>query len=279
MALPQYKDRISPYLYNSMVFNGVALHEAACCTFILIAKFLMDKQVWKTPIFYMSCVALLAMIVAHYVDMRVTHPPPEEDTSPHWQTYYSYSKVYSVVVNLPQIFTHCVIILRLRGFCDAKSRSSITLMSLTVLHAMVYCANVYLGVNILSQPKFFEAPLFPYWAMSNGVCVLLDAIINISASALFVLHIATALNIPRHKLVSAMFLQHDGLRWLAVIGMNYAAPFGMFLVLYTFLEGSYVAAKKMIEQHSMANRDMVMTTHATINPKKSQDKLSNAVLR
>ncbi|KAI8913459.1 hypothetical protein EDD86DRAFT_262454 [Gorgonomyces haynaldii] len=272
---PTYATRSGDFLESSMIFNGVGLHEACGCAFILISKLLADYKVWKTPIFYMSLISLI---------VNTIDAPPETLDSPHWQSYYTALKLYTCIVNLPQVFTHCVILLRLRGFTDTRSKSFVSIGILVGLHALVYAANVYLGITVTQTQIFYQAPLYPIWIMSNGLCVVLDAIINIVASILFVLQIANALNIPQNQIFSIMMLRHDGLRWLTIIGMNcyfvtsvlyavlinstaklvsvsyHAAPFGMYVVLYTFLECSYVAARTIIEEHSLAKKDLHLET-------------------
>ncbi|KAI8908351.1 hypothetical protein EDD86DRAFT_16369 [Gorgonomyces haynaldii] len=136
----------------------------------------------------------------------------------------------------------------------------------------------------LKEHKFFFSPTFKLWALTTGICTVTDAVINLLAAFFFLKHIASVMNISAFKMVAAIMVKHEGMRWIALIILNiffviamiwgafvdstssivvlsyHASPFGMFLALYTFLESSYVAARDLIEEHSIAKKSLQLTT-------------------
>ncbi|KAI8908352.1 hypothetical protein EDD86DRAFT_247543 [Gorgonomyces haynaldii] len=261
-----YQSRSSSYLYISSVFHGVAFTEATCCAYLLLSKLFTDNGVWKTPIFIVSTLSLLFAA------------PVETPDNPFWLRYYKATQIFAVVVNMPQILTHCVILFRMSAFSNKTSKEFVAISVLSVVHGICWLANAYLGYITNSQPAFYLAPTYGIWMLTNGICIATDSVINISAACIFLLRIASAMSISGFKMIRTIVTTHDGLRWLTLIGMNIyilsavawavlydSATFSTFLALYTFLQSSYVAAKQIIEQNTVAKRRVEVTTLGTLS--------------
>ncbi|KAI8908350.1 hypothetical protein EDD86DRAFT_247541 [Gorgonomyces haynaldii] len=276
-----YPNRFNPYLYNASVFHGVGLQEAACCLYLLLSKGLSDRKVTKTPIFVLSSIAFIVICVEHglimFMGQFLQNPPPEDATDPGWIRYRYALQTMATILNTPKVCVHMVILLRIVAFNERKSPIFISVASLVAVFCCVFVVNAYLAVITTGQFHFFNAPTYKFWLFTTGICMALDAVINITAAIVFLKHIASVLKIPSAVLFRTIMVRHDGMRWLTLIGVNVyfviaviwgvavsdVSTFGMFIGLYTFLESSYVAAKQILEENTMASADLQLETIKT----------------
>ncbi|KAI8904860.1 hypothetical protein EDD86DRAFT_212944 [Gorgonomyces haynaldii] len=127
------------YLYPSAVFHGLAVHEFASCAYLLFKRLSDDFKVIKTPLFYLSCLALIANVidlVAYSLALQFLIIPKSlaEYSSPY------YVRVLNMCVfayQIPQLFNHAVILLRILGVHEQKSGQFLFLAFLAISHLLV----------------------------------------------------------------------------------------------------------------------------------------------
>ncbi|KAI8904858.1 hypothetical protein EDD86DRAFT_212941 [Gorgonomyces haynaldii] len=266
------------YLYPSAVFHGLAFHELMSCSYLLLSKAMSSEgaKVVKTPIFIVSTIALILNTLNLFVFVGIL----DELVSPPSVFNKVYDTLLRVAVfsnQLPVLLNHCVIMIRMSTFEKWRSPKFMTVLLLVVLHLMATVMTMSYGFIVTQRSDFYNHKLYNYFILFSGLGLLLDAIINVVASFFFLHTIGSALEMTRNEMFKEMVFNHDLGRWMLIVGVNlfyvytcvytitignsnivatayHVAPYSNFLVLYTFLEGSYVSAKSMVQRHTMANK-------------------------
>ncbi|KAI8904861.1 hypothetical protein EDD86DRAFT_278028 [Gorgonomyces haynaldii] len=265
------------YLYPSAVFHGMAIKELFAIVYLMCRKYSQDRRVIKTPIFYTSLIALFLNLV----DLLVFGASLQYIITPflpdgYLSLYYtSILKAAVFVTQLPLIMNHTVILVRVVGIHTMKSKEFYFLSIMSVIHLMGAILMWFYGFLSVRRSDFFNSPEYTAFTLFAGICVVLDAIINVSAAILFLSMIGKALNVPTSQIMREMMFKHDGAKWILLILLNlymtytviltlfigpnewvtvsyHIGPFANFVTLYLFLECSYVAAKDIVQTHTTA---------------------------
>ncbi|KAI8909837.1 hypothetical protein EDD86DRAFT_247171 [Gorgonomyces haynaldii] len=279
------ESRQGAYKLAGQVFHGIALGELMCCCMLLFRKFSSDPNVIKTPIFLCAMVAIFWCLVtlSMYSIALVLLTKKMDDGDPYWPLYYAVTLPVECFGTISCVFSHAMILIRLKAFSGIRSIQFGVMAFLSFAHICTGAASGYLGIKVrLFMANFWLGPQYKTWIFLAGLTVMIDAVLNLASAYLFLSHICSALNMKPIQMAKNVFLQHEGPRWVALLcntllGVNqthitvvyHMTPFQYLLAIYCFLESSYVAARAIIESHSIATKQLHMTTVGTTNQSKT----------
>ncbi|KAI8909834.1 hypothetical protein EDD86DRAFT_247169 [Gorgonomyces haynaldii] len=284
MSLPSYSlDRFDGYKELSL-----GLCEFAVVAFHLFQKYDSDKKVIKTPLFRIAVGAVVSsgivlacyMFSLWYLDQNYPYSHP-------WRHgYHMLLAVLFVISMFPAILIHIMLLIRMRGFGGVRSRPFIVTSVLCAAHLIVFLGSSYLGIIcvIVTDGFFYNAPQYELWMSSAGLCIFLDAFINLSSSFLFLREICIALELDVYHTMKELVKKHHGVHWIGMILVNtnfvvtviysvfrknsrnyitanfHLSPYMNLISLYCFVDASYFLAREMITKHSKASQQMIVTT-------------------
>ncbi|KAI8909838.1 hypothetical protein EDD86DRAFT_267004 [Gorgonomyces haynaldii] len=289
------------YKQPGMVFHGIGLFELCACITLLLRKYNTDPHVTKTTIFRLAilavcgCTVTLVMYIM-CLEFLVRDVPIG---NPSWAYYYSVTIPVSSISPLPSIFTHGMMLVRLRAFGGFRTKIFITMAFFTLIHVLLTAYSGYLSYVIQSSvAEFWTAPGYKLWISLAGITILIDAFLSLASAYYFLSHICASLDLNTWRIVREVAVHHEGPRWVAlilvniniiftVLGINttlvaicyHITPFQYLLSIYCFLESSYFAAKDIMTTHSKAAKKLVVSTLHTKSVSESVNNASSSHLK
>ncbi|KAI8904489.1 hypothetical protein EDD86DRAFT_249850 [Gorgonomyces haynaldii] len=175
------------------------------------------------------------------------------------------------------IITHIVILIRLKRFSGNVPWLFYAFLGLTVVHLVCFAVSAYYGYTIFGLPLFFLDPGFKIFLKLKLVCTLVDTLINIVATAVFIKQIADSAGITNARLFRDLFVKYEGTRWTFLVMTHtfyaYAFIYTLFvdtsspltgLINCTVVHGRYVASvtsqvQPVKRQDSQKKRDSMLS--------------------
>ncbi|KAI8909200.1 hypothetical protein EDD86DRAFT_247459 [Gorgonomyces haynaldii] len=264
-------ERPGGYFYPSAVLHGAALHECGCVLMIFVTKLIQDKNSWKKPLFSISVVSFCLSLISNLLYMFSLDYLmfPRDDI---FGMLY-YTRVLKMLAVFPAATNFSMQV--------KKSPKFLFLAILCGCYFCLLCLGAYLGIKAFEENIYFYlASTYTAWQLVTAISLFVHIAVVLGGTLLFLLHIANALEMSGLVLLREMATKHEGLRWVALLGMQLfsliTSLMAAFLTLYLFLESSYSAAKDMIQNHGMSNRKMTQVTLPAAKSKNQTVSLGNA---
>ncbi|KAI8914321.1 hypothetical protein EDD86DRAFT_199034 [Gorgonomyces haynaldii] len=252
----------------AILFHGMTIHESCNCFMLLFSKLLSDNRSFRKPIWVLSLFVVLTNLV-YVFSYTAFYLFPEGGINQ--------SVSLAVIVfsgQIPVLLTHAVVMIRMTMIIRTRSKTFIVTSILIILHVICVMSIYYFGYLSISGPQFFSlSPHYGKLLASIGLELILDCAVTMISAIVFIHRIAKGLNIRTIDLVSFLGMKHDGPRWASILivhlffilviaasllgesgylsSVGYSMkPWSIAVVIYAFLESSYVSAQAVMETYS-----------------------------
>ncbi|KAI8914639.1 hypothetical protein EDD86DRAFT_199775 [Gorgonomyces haynaldii] len=231
------------YSYIAAVFHGISLQHFASLSKAVYQQVDRNAQK-KSPRFNLPlsltiaamAVTALAFLTMFYSARYLMYSNAD---GPITELYYFARYAGALMIHIPALLIHALILTRLFVFHKRKSPISIACICLTLIHFVGLVLVIYYTTTVMVYETFYTAPNSRIWMLANGVCLITDCIMNVTAAAVFIQHLAHELNVSLPVLLWSLFFKYGGPKWVLFLGLN---GFTVYVIVSTALIGSTTAS-------------------------------------
>ncbi|KAI8914637.1 hypothetical protein EDD86DRAFT_199770 [Gorgonomyces haynaldii] len=231
------------YTYIAAVSHGISLQHCASLSKSIYKQLSRSAQKRTKMISMPLALTLAAMLFITFTMITMIYSSwylmYSDPNIPYTQYYRDNRYIGAITIHIPSLFIHFLILNRLFVFSKRTSAISICLSVLTALHGLSLIAVIYYTTTVMTFPHFSTAPNIRIWILVNGVCLLTDCMINVSATVIFLRHLAHELDVSISVLLWSLFFKYGGPKWGLFLGLN---CFTLYVLVTSLLYGSTTAS-------------------------------------
>ncbi|KAI8914638.1 hypothetical protein EDD86DRAFT_199773 [Gorgonomyces haynaldii] len=208
------------YSYIAAVFHGISLQHFASLSKAVYQQIDRNAQKKSSRINTPIGLTLAAMVVTGLTYLTMLYSAGflmySVPDGPITELYYFARYAGALMIHIPALLIHALILTRLFVF----------------------------------HKKFYTAPNSRIWILLNGVCLITDCIMNVTASAIFLQHLAHELNVTLPTLLWSLFFKYGGPKWVLFLGLN---GFTVYVIISSLLIGSTTASAAQYPAQDLLN--------------------------